>query len=234
MADRKRADIGRILREISVMVSESEDRRATALAELKDVEKGDPFKILIGTILSQRTRDENTTLASGRLFEKFGSPEELARASEAEVRELVRPAGFYNTKARSIISVARRLVEDFGGKVPSDMEDLLSLPSVGRKTANCVLVYGFNKPAIPVDTHVHRISNRLGLVDTKSPEQTEAELLRTVPRRYWLKLNDSFVRFGQTVCKPVGPRCGTCTLRDGCRYYATVVRPKRRAPRKSA
>src|SRR4029077_11505436 len=113
-----------------------------------------------------------------------------ARAKKAEVRELIRSVGFYNMKTKGIIKVSRVLVEEFDGKVPSDMDDLLSLPSVGRKTANCVLVYGFEKPAIPVDTHVHRISNRLGLVETKTPEQTEAELVKTVPKRYWLKLND--------------------------------------------
>ncbi|MDA4118513.1 MAG: endonuclease III [Thaumarchaeota archaeon] len=215
------------------MVRESKDSRATALSQLKDAEEGDPFKILIGTILSQRTRDERTTIASRRLFEKFGSPEALAKASVAEVRELIRPAGFYNMKARSVIAVSKRLVDEFGGRVPSEMEDLLSLPSVGRKTANCVLVYGFNKPAIPVDTHVHRISNRLGLVETRTPEETEAELAKKVPRRYWLALNESFVRFGQTVCKPVGPRCGICTLRVDCRYYRDVVSPKLRATSKA-
>jgi endonuclease III len=226
MADRKRADIGPILREIAKMVRETKDPRATALAELKDTEDGDPFRILIGTILSQRTRDERTTLATERLFSRFKGPADLAGAEEAEVRDLIRPAGFYNMKAKSIIKVAKKLVEEFGGEVPSDVEALMSLPSVGRKTANCVLVYGFDKPAIPVDTHVHRISNRLGLVETKTPEETEEELVKSVPRRYWLELNDLFVRFGQTTCKPVGPKCGECTLRARCRYYREVVRPK--------
>jgi endonuclease III len=102
----------------------------------------------------------------------------------------------------------------------------MSLPSVGRKTANCVLVYGFDKPAIPVDTHVHRIANRLGLVETKTPEETEAKLVETVPKRYWLELNELFVRFGQTTCKPIGPKCGGCTLTASCKYYKEVVRPK--------
>jgi endonuclease-3 len=226
MADRKRADIGPILRQIAKMVRESKDPRATALAELKDAEDGDPFRILIGTILSQRTRDENTTLATERLFRRFKGPQDLAKAKEAEVRELIRPAGFYNMKAKSVIKVSRMLLREFGGEVPSEMDALLSLPSVGRKTANCVLVYGFNTPAIPVDTHVHRISNRLGLVETKTPEETEAQLVETVPRRYWLSLNDLFVRFGQTTCKPIGPRCGDCSLRAQCRYYREVVRPK--------
>jgi endonuclease-3 len=229
MAHRKRADIGPILSEIAKMVRESKAPRATALAELKDAEDGDPFRILIGTILSQRTRDEKTTLATERLFGKFKDPEDLARAKVSEVRELIRPAGFYNMKSKSIIKVAKQLVERFDGEVPSEMDDLLSLPSVGRKTANCVLVYGFNKPAIPVDTHVHRISNRLGLVETKTPEETEAQLVEKVPRRYWLTLNDLFVRFGQTTCKPIGPRCGDCTLRARCRYYQEVVGPKQLA-----
>jgi endonuclease III len=224
LADRK--GIGPILRDIAKMVRESKDPRATALAELKETENGDPFRILIGTILSQRTRDEKTSLATERLFGKFKGPKELAEAKEAEVRELIRPAGFYNMKAKSIIKVAKQIVGEFGGEVPSRMDDLLSLPSVGRKTANCVLVYGFDKPAIPVDTHVHRISNRLGLVETKTPEETEAQLVEKVPRRYWLELNDLFVRFGQTTCKPVGPRCGGCALRARCRYYRETVRPK--------
>jgi endonuclease III len=227
MADRKRADIGPILREIARMVRETKDPRATALAELKETEDGDPFRILIGTILSQRTRDERTSLATERLFKVFKRPADLAGANEDQVRELIKPVGFYNMKAKSVIKVAKQLVDEFGGEVPSDVDALMSLPSVGRKTANCVLVYGFDKPAIPVDTHVHRISNRLGLVETKTPEQTEAELVKTVPKRYWLELNDLFVRFGQTTCKPIGPRCAECTLRASCRYYREVVRPKR-------
>ncbi|MGD0395449.1 MAG: endonuclease III [Nitrososphaerales archaeon] len=226
MGDKGRPSIGLTLRRIRLMVYGSKERRATTLAQLQDVEKGDPFRILISTILSQRTRDENTTQASENLFSRYRTAEELARADIDTVRKLIRPSGFYNVKARSIIRVSRQLLEEFEGRVPNNEEDLLKLHSVGRKTANCVLVYGFNKPAIPVDTHVHRISNRLGLVDARSPEETEAQLVRTVPRRYWLDLNDLFVRFGQTTCKPVGPRCGSCTLRNECRYYRTVVAPK--------
>lgn len=226
VADRKRKDIGPILRKMGRMVRESDDPRATALAELKETEEGDPFRILIGTILSQRTRDEMTSIASERLFRKFKTPEELARADEAEVKELIRPVGFYNRKAKAIINASKVLLEKFGGVVPSDLNSLLSLPSVGRKTANIVLVYGFDTPAIPVDTHVHRISNRLALVKTKTPEQTESELVKTVPKRYWLRLNDLFVTFGQTICRPIGPRCWECTLRAQCKYYREVVKPK--------
>jgi endonuclease III len=226
MADRKRADVGRILRDIAKMVRESKDPRATALAELKDAEEGNPFRILIGTILSQRTRDEMTSVATERLFRKYKGPADLAGAKPSEVKELIKPVGFYNMKTRAIIKVSKELVERFGGEVPSDIDSLLSLTSVGRKTANCVLVYGFNEPAIPVDTHVHRIANRLGLVETKTPDETEEKLVETVPRRYWLELNELFVRFGQTTCKPIGPKCGECTLRARCKYYKEVVRPK--------
>lgn len=210
------------------MVYGSTDRRATALAQLKEAEGSDPFRILISTILSHRTKDENTARATENLFSKYTTPAQLAKADPRTVRRLIRPSGFYNMKARNIIRASGQLVSEFSGVVPDNEEDLLKIHSVGRKTANCVLVYAFDKPAIPVDTHVHRISNRLGLARTKKPEETEAELVRTVPRRYWLELNDLFVRFGQTTCKPIGPRCQSCTLRGTCVYYRDVV-SKRKA-----
>lgn len=222
----KRPSIGLILKKISKMVSESTDKRATALSQLKEAEEGDPFRILIGTVLSHRTRDESTSKATERLFQVYDTPEKLANANPRKVKELIRSVGFYNMKTRNVIRVARQIVDEFGGRVPDDLESLLTLHAVGRKTANCVLVYGFNKPAIPVDTHVHRIANRLGLVDTKTPEQTEEQLTKKVPKRYWLELNELFVRFGQTTCKPVGPKCSICTLRGSCRYYREVVEPR--------
>jgi endonuclease-3 len=211
------------------MVYGSTDKRATALAQLQDAEGSDPFRILIGTILSHRTKDENTTRATENLFAKYKTPEELARADPRVVRRLIRPSGFYNMKTRNIITASKQLMAQFSGDVPDNMDDLLTLRAVGRKTANCVLVYAFKKPAIPVDTHVHRISNRLGLVRTRKPEETEMELLRTVPRRYWLEVNDLFVRFGQTTCKPIGPKCSSCTLSDSCKYFQEVVAPKGKA-----
>ena len=141
------------------------------------------------------------------------------------MKELIRSVGFYNVKTKNVIRVAKQIVGEFGGRVPDDLESLLTLHAVGRKTANCVLVYGFNRPAIPVDTHVHRIANRLGLVTTKKPEETELELMKSVPKKYWLDLNELFVRFGQTTCKPVGPRCDICTLTASCKYYREVVLP---------
>jgi len=211
------------------MVYGSKDRRATALARLQEAEDGDPFRILIGTILSHRTRDENTTRATENLFSRYKTPAQLAAADPSVVKRLIHPAGFYNMKTKNIMIASRQLVEDFDGKVPDKVEDLLKLRAVGRKTANCVLVYAFRRPAIPVDTHVHRISNRLGLVRTKKPEDTEAALVKSVPRRYWLELNDLFVRFGQTTCKPIGPRCSECSLTSRCVYYKNVVAPRNKA-----
>lgn len=228
LGDGDRLKIGTILSRVREMVYGSTDKRATALARLQDTEEGDPFKILIGTILSQRTRDENTARATENLFTAYKTPEQLALADPRAVRKLIRPSGFYNMKTKNIIKASRQLVDEFGGKVPETVDELLRIHSVGRKTANCVLVYAFGKPAIPVDTHVHRISNRLGLVNTKKPEDTEAELVRAVPRRYWLDLNDLFVRFGQTICKPIGPKCSECTLSAECKYYREVVAPKRK------
>jgi endonuclease-3 len=220
--------IGEILLRIRRMVYGSDDVRATALAELREAEQSDPFKVLIGTILSHRTRDEQTTLAVDNLFRKYRTVEELANADENEVKKLIRSVGFYNMKTRNIIRAAKQVRDQFGGTVPDTLEDLLEIHAVGRKTANCVLVYAYNKPAIPVDTHVHRISNRLGLVKTKTPEETEAALLKQVPKRYWLELNELFVMFGQTVCKPIGPKCQICSLTGVCKYYKQVVSKRRR------
>lgn len=215
----EKLNVERMLSDIRSMLNEVNDKRATALAELKEEEGNDPFRILIGTILSHRTRDENTTKATANLFSVYPTVFDLARADVDKVKELIRPAGFYNVKAKNIIDVARQIVADYGGEVPNKLEELLKLRSVGRKTANCVLVYGYGVPAIPVDTHVHRISNRLGIVTTSTPEETEEQLMKTVPKKYWLELNDLLVRFGQTICKPVAPKCEVCKLRDICKYY---------------
>ncbi|HEY8139938.1 MAG TPA: endonuclease III [Nitrososphaera sp.] len=207
--------LGRMIRALN----RGRQPRLTALRGLQMEEHGDPFKVLIGTILSARTRDENTTRVVSRLFARFKTPEELASADIQEVKKIIHSIGFYNVKADRIVQVSKILVGRFGGRVPSDIESLLELPGVGRKTANCVLVYAFDKPAIPVDVHVHRISNRLGLVSTKTPEQTELELANIVDRRLWTKVNDTFVMYGQNICLPVRPNCKACDLRGMCKYY---------------
>ncbi|MFL6482123.1 MAG: endonuclease III domain-containing protein, partial [Nitrososphaera sp.] len=192
--------------------------RLTALRGLQIEEQNDPFKILIGTILSARTRDENTTKVIKNLFARFKAPSDIALADIEEIKKLIRSIGFYNVKAERIKQVSQLIVNRFGGQVPDDIESLLELPGVGRKTANCVLVYAFNKPAIPVDIHVHRISNRLGLVCTKTVKQTEIELNKIVDRRLWTKVNNTFVMYGQNVCLPVKPLCKVCNLRGMCKY----------------
>ncbi|AUB59983.1 endonuclease III [Methanobacterium subterraneum] len=190
--------------------------------DLRVFEDRDPYRVLIRTILSQRTRDDNTDRASAQLFSKYHTMTEIAQADPAELEPLIRPAGFYHVKAKRIVEVSRKLLDEFKGQVPEDMKGLLELPGVGRKTANCVLVYGFQKPAIPVDVHVHRISNRLGLVDTKNPEETELELEKIVPREYWIELNDLMVQFGQNICRPQSPRHQECPLNEICDYYQNL------------
>lgn len=194
--------------------------RMTALRQLHDAEDKGPFSILIGTILSARTRDENTAKVVRALFDVYSTPAELASADYNDVEKIIKSIGFYHVKAKRIIDVARIIVERYDGQVPENMEDLTSLPGVGRKTANCVLVYAFEKPAIPVDIHVHRISNRLGIVDTKTPEETEMELQNIIPQSYWLEINDTFVMYGQNICKPTSPMCNACRIRDRCAFYS--------------
>jgi endonuclease III len=193
--------------------------RPTALKNLQTQEDGDPYKILIGTILSARTRDETTTQVIKMLFSEFKNPDELSRADLKDIKKLIQKIGFYNVKATRIKEVSKILVEKYSSKVPSNFEDLLTLPGVGRKTANCVLVYGFRKSAIPVDIHVHRISNRIGIVNTKKPEETEIDLLKSIDRRYWTGINETFVTFGQNICLPIKPKCNLCHLTKICKYY---------------
>jgi endonuclease-3 len=212
-------EIQKMLDTMLVTINKLKPPRLTALKELQEEESGDPLQILIGTILSARTRDENTTVAVRNLFAKYKTIKQLRNADTKEIEKLIKPAGFYRVKARRIKDVANMLLEEYAGKVPDNIDELLTLPGVGRKTANCVLVYAFNKPAVPVDTHVHRIANRLGLVETKTPEQTEIELTSKIDSKYWTKINDTFVMFGQTICRPIGPLCQSCALKRSCKYY---------------
>ena len=192
--------------------------RMTALQELHESETG-PFSILIGTILSARTKDETTTKIVKVLFAKYKNSKELANAKIKDVEKIIKSIGFYHVKSKRIIEVAKIIDKKYKGKVPDDLDTLVSLPGVGRKTANCVLVYAYDKPAIPVDIHVHRISNRLGLVDTKNPEETEQELMKKIPKKYWLDINDTFVMYGQNICKPISPMCNVCKIKKSCKYY---------------
>jgi len=208
-----------VISKIRQMLTEDEQRDQTALQEISS-RRRDPFRVLISTILSQRTRDKNTRRASSALFDIYEDAEELSNGNLEVIENLIKPAGFYRVKAKKIREVAALIQNKYGGEVPQDFEELLTLPGVGRKTANCVLVYGFATPAIPVDTHVHRISNRIGLAETKRPEQTEMRLRDIVERRFWLELNELFVRFGKEICRPLNPKCPICTLKTVCKYYS--------------
>jgi len=178
--------------------------------------KHHPFKVLIFTVLSQRTRDENTIRASNALFSKYRNAKQIANARLSAIEKLIRPSGFYKVKARRVKEISRIIAKK--GKVPCTMDELVAIPGVGRKTAGCVLVYGFHEPAIPVDTHVHRISNRIGIVKTKVPKKTEQELMRIVPKKLWIDVNELLVQHGQQVCRPITPKCSECPLTRYCDY----------------
>lgn len=179
-------------------------------------ERPDPFRVLIGTIISLRTKDAVTFAASERLFARAETPAALSRVPREEVEQLIYPAGFYRSKAATIQTICEILVRDHGGDVPRTLEDLIALPGVGRKTANLVLGVGHGIPAICVDTHVHRIPNRIGWVETRTPEQTEAALADILPREFWIPINELLVLFGQQICTPVSPRCSVCPLAAEC------------------
>ena len=179
----------------------------------------DPFWVLITTIMSHRTKDEVTDRAARNLFEKYGDAASLSCAKYDEVLPLISKVGFSRVKAGRVIETARIIVEDFHGDVPDELEKLTLIPGVGRKTANVVLADAFRKPAIAVDTHVHRISNRIGWGKTKNPEETEEVLRRIIPEQYWLGFNPMLVEFGKKICKPVGPKCSECTISEFCQYY---------------
>lgn len=179
--------------------------------------KKDPYRVLISCILSLRTKDETTASAGRRLFKAAHAPRTMLRLTAQRIQRLIYPVGFYRNKSRSIREISRRIIADFSGKVPHTFEELLSLPGVGPKTANLVLGLGFGIPAICVDTHVHRISNRLGWVRTKTPGETEYALRKLIPERYWIRLNTFLVAFGQRVCVPVSPYCSRCSVYASCK-----------------
>lgn len=175
-----------------------------------------PFRVLVATMISARTKDEVTSEAATRLFAIAETPAAMAALDEDVIASAIRPANFYKTKARRIREVAIRLVRDYGGRVPTDLDVLLKFPGVGRKTANLVLTEGYNLPGICVDTHVHRVLNRLGLVRTRVPIETEFALREVLPREYWKPINTYLVSFGQRVCRPQAPLCSRCPLRESC------------------
>ena len=181
-----------------------------------------PFLVLISCILSLRTKDETTLPASERLFALADSPKDMLKLSVKQIEKAIYPVGFYHTKARRILGICRDLIEKFEAKVPDDLETLLTFKGVGRKTANLVLTEGFGKLGVCVDTHVHRISNRMGYVKTKTPEQTEYALREKLPKKYWIEYNALLVTWGQNICKPISPFCSRCGIKKFCTKVGVI------------
>jgi len=195
----------------------SRDREEPVVGRIRE-KKCDPFAVLVGTVLSLRTRDQVTDKAFHALWKVARSPGALAAMPLSKIEKAIRPVGFYKTKAKSLKALSRILLDEHGGRVPGDLDALLALPGVGRKTANLVLTEGFALPGICVDTHVHRILNWWGFVDTREPDETEQVLRRILPKRWWMPINGLLVSFGQQICRSVGPRCPECLLQRRCPY----------------
>lgn len=192
----------------------------TLIAEASD----SPFKVLISCILSLRTQDSTTAQASRRLFALADSPETMVRFSAKKIEQVIFPVGFYRTKAKTILEICRNLNENYRGRVPDEIDELLKFKGVGRKTANLVVTLGYNKPGICVDTHVHRISNRWGYIKTATPEKTEVALRRKLPKQYWIEYNDLLVSFGQQLCRPISPLCSQCPVAKYCSQVGVTVK----------
>ena len=221
------ATVGRVMRTLARAIRALE---LPAVEKISTREAGDPFRILVATLLSARTQDATTHAAASRLFRRARTPRTMAALSVREIERLIYPVSFYRNKAEHVRGCCRMLVEGFGGVVPGTMEALVTLPGVGRKTASLVLILGFrSRSNICVDTHVHRISNRLGWVATLAPAETEAALYVALPRRWWSLVNLYLVTWGQNVCRPVHPRCGDCAIARDCQRIGVARRGRRRA-----
>ena len=209
-------DIDKIMKEL---LKVTKSMPMPVVTEIKLVTNRDAYKILISTMLSLRTKDSTTRDASMRLFEKAGNPKDMLKLSEEEIAKLIYPVGFYRVKAKNILEVSQTIIDDYNGKVPDEIDELLKLRGVGRKVANLVVTEAFDKYGICVDTHVHRISNRFGYVSTKKPEQTEFTLRKKLPKKYWRVYNDTLVIYGQNLCKPINPLCNQCSVSKYCDYF---------------
>jgi endonuclease-3 len=182
----------------------------------------DPYQVLIACLLSLRTKDETTGPAARRLFALAETPQKMLTLTKAQIEKAIYPVGFYKTKAQTVLDVSRTLVEQYGGRVPDEIDELVTFKGVGRKTANLVVTQGFQKPGICVDTHVHRISNRWGYVEARTPEETEMALRAKLPQQYWIEINDLLVAMGQTVCHPTSPKCSLCPIEKHCAKIGVV------------
>ena len=208
-----------IQRVVSILRKEVRKWPVPAIAKYAET----PFTVLISCLLSLRTQDRATIAASERLFAIAATPSDMLAVPVDTIEKAIYPVAFFRVKARTIHDICRRLLDRFGGEVPSDLDDLLTLPGVGRKTANIVVTIGFRRKGIAVDTHVHRISNRLGYVRTKNADATEMALRRKLPKRYWIMFNDLLVAYGQNLCKPISPICSQCKIAEYCRRVGVRV-----------
>ena len=198
----------------NIMIIREEYKKWNApIVNLISVQTKDPYKILVSTLLSLRTKDEVTAKASYRIFEEADTPEKMVKLSEGEIQKLIYPVGFYKQKSKTLIDTSQILIDKYDSKVPNTLEELLEFKGIGRKTANLVLALGYGQDTICVDTHVHRISNRWGIHSTKTPEETEFSLMKKIPKKYWSEINDLLVAFGQTICRPIGPKCELCKVK---------------------
>ncbi|MBD3310262.1 endonuclease III [Candidatus Woesearchaeota archaeon] len=216
MAGKKisRREIGTVIRKISKEIEKYVEPSVTQIGKKKN-----PYHALISCVLSLRTKDEVTLAASARLFKKADTPQKMVKLTWLQIGNLIKPVNYWKTKAKNIRKISRILLDKYKGEVPKDFDKLLELPNVGRKTANIVMTYGFfEKDYLAIDTHCHRIPNRLGWIDTKTPEETEFALRELIPKKYWWEFNNSFVAFGQNICKPVKPLCWKCPVVKYCRY----------------
>lgn len=210
------------IREVAERLEEAVKGWETPLVDAMAATGDDPFRILIATILSLRTRDTVTAVVAPQLFARAATPQAILALPREDLLELIRPVGFYNTKTDTIREICQQLLERHAGRVPDDLDELLKLPGVGRKTANLVVTAGYGKPGICVDTHVHRISNRFGYVQTKTPDQTEMALREKLPPDLWLDINRLLVSLGQTICHPTSPKCTHCPVADLCERVGVV------------
>ncbi len=216
MSPRRKSRSEAELDEIHLALAAAFEQVDAPIMDLIAAQTHDPYKILVGTMLSARTKDQTTAAALGRLFPKAPTLDALGKLSAEEIETLIYPVGMYHTKAQHLKKLPSALQEKFGGVIPQTVEELIELPGVGRKTANLVVALAFGLPAICVDTHVHRINNRLGIVRTKTPLETEMALRKCLPERLWIPWNAIFVSFGQTRCKPIGPKCDGCPIAKFC------------------
>lgn len=205
------------IEEVIAILDEESKKWIVPVVTLIAIQEKDPFKVLMSTILSLRTKDEVTVEASKRLYKILTKPEDINQLTDDEIEKAIYPVGFYKRKTRQIRKICLRLIEEFNSVVPDDLDTLLTFEGVGRKTANLVVAEGYQKPAMCVDVHVHRISNRFGYIRTKNPDETEMRLRAKLPQEYWIRYNSLLVAFGQSICRPVSPHCSKCPVLQYCR-----------------